>query len=340
MRRNTIISIVIIGVASAAFLARLYLDFQKPYYKAMPGGIYIVVPQRANTGQVADLLVKSGILRSRLPFILYIRYKDLGKHIQAGEYRFAEAATPIQVAQRLVRGDISFRAITIPEGMTAHETIELLAKNGLGDPSEMQQLLQRTDWIRDIDPNARSLEGYLFPETYRFGHKADSETVIKAMVNQFRIRIAKIIALQPVPSGWTVPRVVILASMVEKEVKQALEAPLVASVLVNRLEKDMPLACDATIIYAMKMEGIYEGRLAKADMAMESPYNTYIHTDLPPGPISNPGENSLRAALNPARTSYYYYVSRNDGTHQFSIDYDSHLNAVNRFQKSAAGRKK
>lgn len=160
------------------------------------------------------------------------------------------------------------------------------------------------------------------------------------MVNQFRIRIAKIIALHPVPSGWTVPRIVILASMVEKEVKQATEAPLVASVLVNRLEKDMPLACDATIIYAMKMEGIYAGRLGKADLAMESPFNTYIHTSLPPGPISNPGENSLRAALNPARTNCYYYVSRNDGTHQFSIDYESHVNAVNRFQKSATGSKK
>jgi UPF0755 protein len=332
--------IVIIGISSAAFLARLYLDFQNPYYEAMPGGIYVVVPQHSNTRQVADLLVKSRILRSRLPFLLYIRYKDLGKHIQAGEYRFAEPATPVQVAQRLVRGDISFHAITIPEGMTARETIELLAENGLGDSGEMQQLLRKTDWIQDIDPKARSLEGYLFPETYRFGRRADSETVIKAMVNQFRIRIAKIIALHPVPSGWTVPRAVILASMVEKEVKQASEAPLVASVLVNRLQKGMPLACDATVIYAMKLEGIYEGRLGKADMAMESPYNTYLHTDLPPGPISNPGENSLQAALDPARTSYYYYVSRNDGTHQFSNDYDSHLNAVNRFQKSAKGRKK
>lgn len=340
MRLKTLIPIGIIVIASAAFLARLYLDFQKPYYRATPGGIYIEVAPRANTGQIADLLVKSGILRSRLPFLLYIRYKNLGTHIQAGEYRFAEPATPIQVAQRLVRGDISFHSITIPEGMTARETIELLAKNGLGDPGEMQQLLRRTDWIQDIDPKARSLEGYLFPETYRFGRKADSETIIKTMVNQFRIKIAKILALHPAPPGWTVPRVVILASMVEKEVKQAVEAPMVASVLVNRLEKNMPLACDATVIYAMKTEGIYAGRLGKADMAIESPYNTYIHPNLPPGPISNPGENSLRAALSPARTSYYYYVSRNDGTHQFSVDYNSHVNAVNRFQKSAAGRKK
>jgi UPF0755 protein len=334
----TVIGAIVVLLAIVAI--ELRSELESPYYGARTSEVFVEIPRNSNSRQIADLLVGSGILYHRFPFLFYIRLKNLEHHIQAGEYRFAEPATPIQVAQRLVRGDISFRAITIPEGMTARETIELLAKNGLGDPGEMQQLLRRTDWIQDIDPKARSLEGYLFPETYRFGRKADSDTVIKAMVNQFRIRIAKTTALHPVPSGWTVPRVVILASMVEKEVKQASEAPLVASVLVNRLEKGMPLACDATIIYAMKMEGIYEGRLGKADLAMESPYNTYIHTNLPPGPISNPGENSLRAALNPARTSYYYYVSRNDGTHQFSIDYDSHLNAVNRFQKSAAGRKK
>jgi UPF0755 protein len=315
-------------------------ELESPYFGARTSEVFVDIPRNSNSRQIADLLLDSGILYHRFPFLFYIRLKNVGRRIQAGEYRFAEPATPIQVAQRLVRGDISFRAITIPEGMTAQETIELLAKSGLGDPGEMQRLLQRTDWIQDIDPKAQSLEGYLFPETYRFGRKADSETIIKAMVNQFRTRIAKILALYPAPPGWSVPRVVILASMVEKEAKQAAEAPLVASVLVNRLEKDMPLACDATIIYAMKMEGVYEGRLGKADMAMESPYNTYIHARLPPGPISNPGENSLRAALNPARTSYYYYVSRNDGTHQFSVDYDSHLNAVNRFQKSAVARKK
>jgi UPF0755 protein len=334
----TVIGAIVALLAIAAI--ELRSELESPYYGARTSEVFVDIPRNSNSRQIADLLMGSGILYHRFPFLFYIRLKNLGRRIQAGEYRFAEPATPIQVAQRLVQGDISFRAITIPEGMTARETIELLAKNGLGDPGEMQQLLRRTDWIQDIDPKARSLEGYLFPETYRFGRKADSETVIKAMVNQFRIRIAKTTALHPVPSGWTVPRVVILASMVEKEVKQALEAPLVASVLVNRLEKGMPLACDATIIYAMKMEGIYEGRLGKADMAMESPYNTYIHTDLPPGPISNPGDSSLLAALNPARTSYYYYVSRNDGTHQFSSDYNAHLNAVNRFQKSAAGRKK
>jgi len=127
--------------------------------------------------------------------------------------------------------------------------------------------------------------------------------------------------------------------LIEREVKKPEEGPLVASVLINRLEKGIPLACDATIIYARKLAGSYDGRLHKADLGMESPYNSYLHLNLPPGPISNPGESSLRAALDPAKTDYLYYVSRNDGTHQFSKDLDSHQHAVDRFQKPIAWKK-
>jgi UPF0755 protein len=243
------------------------------------------------------------------------------------------------VAQRLIHGDVSFRSVTVPEGLTAHETIELLAKSGLGNSEELEQLLLRTDLIHDLDPKAQSLEGFLFPETYRFSRKADCETVIKAMVHQFRIRIGKITAQYPIHQGWTIGQIVILASMIEKEVKRPEEGPLVASVLMNRLERRIPLACDATIIYAMKLAGTYQGRLGKADLAMQSPYNSYINGNLPPGPICSPGEPSLHAALNPAQTDYLYYVSRNDGTHQFSRDLASHQHAVERFQKSGAARR-
>jgi len=187
--------IIIIGLATLAlwFQSELY----RPYSSFPSQEIFLEIPRRANTGQIADLLVNSGILRHRLPFILYIRYKNLGRRIQAGEYRFADPATPVQVAQRLVRGDISFRSITIPEGLTAYETVELLAKNGLGDPEELEQLLFRTEWIHDLDPKARNLEGYLFPETYRFSHSVDSETVIKTMVGQFRKKISKVLHFIP-----------------------------------------------------------------------------------------------------------------------------------------------
>ena len=331
-------AIVVVILAGSAVLALwLQSELEKPYGPAQE--VFLEIPRRATTSQIADLLVNEGVLKHRLPFIIYVRYRNLGHRIQAGEYRFADPSTPMQIAGRLVRGDISFRSVTIPEGLTARETVELLAKNGLGNREEMERLLLKTRWISDIDPEARSLEGYLFPETYRFGRKVTSEEVIRTMVNQFRKRIARAAALHPAHSGWSVRRIVTLASMIEKEVKNAEEGRLVASVFTNRLERRMPLACDATIIYAMKLAGTYKGNLGKADMAMESPYNTYLHTDLPPGPIANPGEKSLIAALNPARTEYLYYVSRNDGTHQFSRDFASHQIAVNRFQKSAAGRK-
>jgi UPF0755 protein len=270
--------------------------------------------------------------------MVYLRYKDLGRRIKAGEYRFYTPATPRQIIQRLVHGDVFFRSVTIPEGLTTHEVIDLLARAGFGEAKEFEKEIQRTDWIYDLDPNATTLEGYLFPETYRFGRHVSPEMVIKTMVNEFRTKLYRILQQYPLHEGWTVQQIVILASMIEKEVKRPEEGPLVASVLINRLEKGIPLACDATIIYAMKISGTYRGRLGKADLEMTSPYNSYLHSDLPPGPISNPGASSIRAALNPSKTDFLYYVSRNDGTHQFSRDLQSHLHAVGKFQKSAAAR--
>ena len=309
-------------------------ELEAPFYGASTSETYIDIARGANTTQIAHLLVNSGILHSRIPFIFYLRYKGLEHRIQAGEYRFSSAANPKEIAQRLIRGDVYYRSITIPEGLTALETIEMLAREGIGNLAEMQQTLQRTDWIHDLDPAAQSLEGYLFPETYRFGRKTDSEAVVKTMLAMFRLKVEQVVKIYSLPPGWNVPQIVILASMIEKEVKVLEEGPMVASVLVNRLRKKIPLSVDATIIYAMKLAGTYEGNLSRADLKMVSPYNTYIHPDLPPGPICNPGANALRAALVPAETDYLYYVSRNDGTHQFSKDLRSHNQAVNKYQRS------
>jgi len=325
-------AVLIAALAGAGLWLRSEID--APYYDGQEEGTFVEIPRGTNPGRAADLLVGSGVLRARLPFVLYIRYANLGRRLQAGEYRFSGPATPKQVAQRLVRGDVYSRTITIPEGLTAKETIELLAKHGLGNRQELEETLLRRDWIRDLDPAARNLEGYLFPETYRFSRKADAETIVKTMVDQFRTKLARTMEANPLPPGWSISRIVILASMIEKEVKEPEEAPLVASALVNRLDRKMPLGCDATIIYAMKLAGTYQGRLGKADMGMASPYNTYLHLNLPPGPICNPGAGSLRAALRPAKTDYLYSVSRNDGTHQFSRDFNSHVRAVERYQKS------
>ena len=326
------------GIAGSA--AWFYSQLETPYYNSPTDETFVEISRGLNTEKIADLLVESGILRSRIPFIAYLRFTNNAKHIKAGEYKFSEPASPKQITRRLVTGDVHYRAITVPEGLTAQETIELLARNGFGTLAEMEPILQSTDWIRDLNPNAKNLEGYIFPETYHFGRKADSRTIIKTMVDQFRKQFDAIRAELPVPAGWDVSRVVVLASMIEKEVQKAEERSLVSSVFHNRLERKVPLACDATIIYAMKLAGTYNGNIRKTDLSMESPYNTYIHRDLPPGPIANPGADSLRAALNPAETEYLYYVSRNDGTHVFSRNYREHQRAVDKYQKSRAGRQR
>jgi len=304
-----------------------------PYYSGAADETFVEIPRGSATNGIAGLLADAGVLRSRLPFMIYVRWRDLGRRLQAGEYRFASAATPIQIAERLVQGDVFYYSVTIPEGLTAEETIDLIARAGLGKRDEMERALHRTEWIRDLVPQASTLEGYLFPDTYRFARKTTSEQIIHALVEQFRQKITQLTSEHPLGPGRSISRVVTMASLIEKEVFSRDERVEVASVFENRMDKGMPLACDPTVIYALKLAGKYDGNIRKVDLRMESPYNTYVHTGLPPGPIANPGLDSLRAAIDPPKTDYLFFVSRNDGTHQFSKDFRTHQNAVDRFQK-------
>ncbi len=307
-------------------------EFYTPYY-GRSSETLVDIPHGAGTSQIAGLLVAEGILRHKLPFTLYVRWHRLSRSLRAGEYRFDAPARPAEVVRRLVRGDVYYRTLTIPEGLTAREIVALMARNGFGKESNLLKLIDRVDWIADIDDHATSLEGYLFPETYRFSSHAAPEDMLKSMVAQFRLKVMPLLAAGHLPAGWTIQKTVTLASMIEREAKINEERQLVASVLVNRLRLNMPLACDATIVYALKQTGEYDGNLHKSDMKITSPYNTYLHAGLPPGPISNPGILSIQAALAPAESDFLYYVSRNDGTHFFSKDLQTHLLAVSRYQK-------
>ncbi len=307
-------------------------DLSTPYFSSGDPEVFVEIPKGATTRNIAELLADAGVLRNRLPFVVYLRWTGEGRRLQAGEYRFSGPATPPEIIHRLIRGDVFFNTITIPEGLTAHEIIDLIASSKLADAVELENLLGKTAWIRDLAPAAGNLEGYLFPDTYRLPRKAGSEDILKAMTDQFKEKMKKILAEHPLPEGWNIAGIVTLASMVEKEVKTASERPLVASVLRNRLEKGMPLGCDPTVIYALKIAGKFDGNIRKPDLRISSPYNTYVHTGLPPGPIASPGADSLIAALSPAKTEYLYFVSRNDGTHQFSRDFKTHQAAVQQYQ--------
>ena len=332
--RRLLLFCCIFLVAILAVVFGLISELQHPYYNAGDDETFIYIPNGATAAKVAELLKEQGILHRQLPFRLWLRHNGLDRSLKAGEYRFSGGATPVQIVERLTRGDVYFQSITIPEGLTAMETVELLTLGGFGEREKLEAAILRTDWIHDLNPYAQNLEGYLFPETYRFGRMDNEGAVIRAMVNQFRERMSKIREELPPPDGWTITRLVTLASLIEKEVKDPSEQAIVASVLVNRLRLNMTLGCDATIIYAMKLAGTWNGIIHRSDLRIESPYNSYIHRDLPPGPICNPGESAIRAAMNPEKTEYLYYVSKNDGTHQFSKDLRSHNEAVNRYQRS------
>jgi UPF0755 protein len=311
----------------------LHYELTVPYLAPAAAELFVEIPRGAGTSEIATVLTRAGVLRHRLPFIAYLRWIGAGRHLQAGEYRFEVPATPVEVARRLLRGDVFFQSITIPEGLTSAETIELISEAGLADQEELDRAARNVSWIRDIAPGARSLEGYLFPDTYRFPRRSRPEEIVRTLVDRFREKVRPLLASAPPGHGWTLEQIVTLASIIEKEVRAEQERSLVASVLVNRLSAHIPLACDATIVYAMKLAGRWDGNIRKADLGLDSPYNTYTRQGLPPGPIANPGVPSLRAALAPDRTEFLYYVSRNDGTHVFSRDYRSHAAAVAKYQK-------
>jgi UPF0755 protein len=339
LRRRLAGFIVGLVVLAGAFGAWLRWELAAPYYGAGSAETFVDIPYGAGTAAIADALVAARMLHRRLPFMLYVRWTGVARRLQAGEYRFTTPTRPADIVKRMIRGDIYYRTITIPEGLTARETVSLIARNGLGDEKDLDQLLLKTEWIADLDPRAASLEGYLFPDTYRFSRRATSEEILKTLVQEFRTRISKLLAAAPLPREWSLPQIVTLASLIEKEVKTAGERRLVASVLVNRLRRKMPLGCDPTIIYVLKQAGTFDGNLRKSDLGIDTPYNTYLRQGLPPGPIANPGLDSLEAAVSPAASDFLYYVSRNDGTHVFSKDFRSHSNAVERYQKRGSRSK-
>ncbi len=283
----------------------------------------------SSLSQVAADLHSGGVLRTPLSLKLFARLNKQGGRVQSGTYRFAAAATPEQILQRLVAGDVEKVSLTIPEGFTQAQIFARIDALGFGDQDKLQQLATDIDFIKSLQLDATSLEGYLFPETYLFTPGIDESKLLKMMVEHFRKQLTGKLLQQAKQLNLTLHQLVTLASIIEKETGKAEEMPLISSVFHNRLRRGIQLQTDPTVIYGLAN---FDGNLTRKHLTTPTPYNTYIIRGLPPGPIANPGLAALTAAAEPAESDYLYFVARGDGSHHFSKSLQEHNRAVRKYQ--------
>ncbi len=290
---------------------------------------FVDIASGTATGAIAARLEQAGVIRSRRAFELLRVFKHGTLH--AGEYRFDHPVPLAEVYRRLVKGDVYTRGLSIPEGFNLFDIAAAVERAGLGSRDAfLAAVRQHTELIADLAPHAPSLEGFLFPATYRFSPHTTPVQMLAAMTHRFRQAAAQI-GLQP-GSRQDVSRIVTMASLIEREVGMDEERPLVAGVFINRLARGMPLETDPTVIYAALLEHRYRGTIYRSDLQSPSPYNTYKHAGLPPGPICNPGLASLKAALAPAHTDQLYFVSDGAGHTRFSSTLAQHHEQVTAYR--------
>lgn len=291
------------------------------------------IPRGQGVSQVAARLEERGLILSAALFRAALWNRREPVTLKAGTYRFEQPLKLEEVIDKLARGDVAYRRVTIPEGYDLAQIMAAMVDSGLGTVAGFAEVMTRVEWIRDLDPDAPDLEGYLMPDTYHLPLDADEEALVRRMVTAFRDFWTAERQARARELGLTTREAVTLASLVEKETAVPAERELVSGVFHNRLRLGMRLGCDPTVIYAVRRVKEYDGIIHRSDLQLDSPYNTYIYPGLPPGPIANPGRAALDAALDPAETDYLFFVSRNDGTHLFSRTYDRHRQAVEQFQR-------
>ena len=298
---------------------------------------FVELAPGSSTAVISQQLEEAGVVRSRFAFQL-LRVVKRGT-LRAGEYRFDHPAPMTEVYARIARGDVFTRAVTVPEGAAISDIAERLQQAGLGSTQDfLDAAVSQTGLVADLDPGAKSLEGYLFPDTYRFARKATPVQIAATMVRRFREKAAQL------GLKGNMHAVVTMASLVERETAVDAERPLVASVFSNRLAKNMPLMTDPALIYGLELQGRWRGKIYQSDLSFKPPYNTYQHAGLPPGPIANPGVKSLRAAMEPAKSDYLYFVAAGanpQGRSLFSRTLDEQARNVAGYRhavKKAGGR--
>jgi UPF0755 protein len=299
----------------------------------VPAGqeVIVTIPKGASLSQVGTVLQEKGVIASRLLFKLVALIRGEKRNIKAGDYALKTGSDAGEVLDLLISGKTLMFSLTVPEGYNIYQIADLFQQSGIMSRDEFVATAQDPAFRKDLGVEGSSLEGYLFPDTYflRHSEKSNGRLVIRMMVQRFRDVYDKYARAAAEASGWTTVQVLTLASLIEKEAK-AHEHPMVSAVFHNRLRLNMRLQSDPTVIYGIKPMG---SKITRADLDRKHPYNTYQNQGLPPGPIANPGKESLIAAVQPAEVDYLYFVSKNDGSHQFSNTLDEHNQWVNRYQR-------
>ena len=290
----------------------------------------VEIPPDASFKTVASLLAQKGLIVSPFWFRLLGKVQDAERKIKPGEYDLHTKMRPPEILDALVKGKVIQYSVVIPEGFTAYQVGKVLNEANLADDAVITHLFRTPEFVKSLGIQAATLEGYLFPDTYYFPRRTKPEEILKTMVSRFRQVYTPDLQARATALNMTEREVITLASIIEKETGQDDERALISAVFHNRLRKRYPLQSDPTVVYEMPE---FDGKWTHALLARATPYNTYVHPGLPPGPIANPGLKSLVAALNPAPVSYLYFVSKNDGSHQFSASLDEHNRAVGRYQK-------
>lgn len=340
-KKLKVASIGIISVVAAITITLSYfgyLLFKKPVSEDKTQILFDVSPG-ATLNQIANSLQEQRLIRNAKSFSVYVKAKGQASKLKVGEYALNAAMTPDDIISLLVSGKTVTRNLTITEGLNIYDIADLFEKNSISSKDEFIKLVSDKELIKQLlNEDVNTLEGFLFPETYKVGKYDGTRAIITQMVNRFNT-VWKEIEPEAQKSKWTRKQIVTFASIVEKETGASAERPLVSSVFHNRLNKKMRLQTDPTVLYGMSVKlGHMPKNITKSDLLTPTPYNTYTMFGLPPGPIANPGKEALLAALNPAKTDYLFFVSKNDGTHVFSENLQQHNRAVQQFQMDAKAR--
>jgi UPF0755 protein len=365
VKRFLLLGCFVLLLAAAAVGGAGWWGWQKihqPYRGFAEDEVVVVIESGMGASAILAKLEEAGVIFDRHLARLYLQLYLGNPPLQAGEYVFREAHTVPEVLEKLIQGEVKTYPATIIEGLTVEETAKALTDQGFGDREYFLEAMRSPALIADLDPEATDLEGYLFPETYHFARGTSEEEIVETMVRTFRKawrdeiapRVTERVqakleeqsrkvledpektdsaeALEKIRPP-SVRELVTLASVVEKEARLDEERPIIAGVYQNRLDRGMALQADPTVIFALKRRGTWDGNIRRPDLELDSPYNTYVYPGLPPGPIASPGLASLKAAAAPADVPYYYFVSRNDGSHVFSTTLREHNQNVERWQK-------